>query len=113
MDDPAFQVRDQFWRSNVQLCSANFPLYGDMSSRMMRTIATLVPKIIPYSIDEAFADCAGMTDKQVFDIGAELRSRVPKWTGIPIGVGIGPTLTLAKVANYAAKRIYKTEPVRP
>ena len=27
-----------------------------------------------------------------------------QWTGLPVGVGIGPTKTLAKLANHLAKR---------
>lgn len=53
MGDPAFQVRDQFWRAGIQVCSANFALYGDASSRMMRTVASLVPSSTAYSIDKS------------------------------------------------------------
>jgi len=53
-------------------------------------------------------------------MGREIRARVLACTGIPTGVGIAPTKTLAKLANYAAKRWQKqtgggvdiTDPVR-
>lgn len=52
MSEPVHLVRQEHWRSGVIICSANFPLYGDFSSRMMRSIATLAPKILTYSIDK-------------------------------------------------------------
>jgi len=37
------------------------------------------------------------------ELGRDLRSTVSTWTGIPTCVGIGPTKTLAKLANKIAK----------
>jgi DNA polymerase V len=56
-----------------------------------------------YSIDEAFADLAGMPG-DLEHLGRDIRARVLKHTGIPVGVGIAGTKTLAKLANHAAKR---------
>ncbi|MDB1113874.1 RulB protein [Pseudomonas extremaustralis] len=53
MSDPVHLVREEHWRSGLIICSANFPLYGDLSSRMMRTIAPLVPALTVYSIDKS------------------------------------------------------------
>ena len=36
--------------------------------------------------------------------GLEIRETLRRWTGIPTGVGIGPTKTLAKLANTLAKQ---------
>jgi DNA polymerase V len=36
-------------------------------------------------------------------LGRDLRATVLRWTGIPTCVGIGPTKTLAKLANHIAK----------
>lgn len=38
-------------------------------------------------------------------LGRQIRSRVLRGTGIPVGVGIARTKTLAKLANYTAKRL--------
>lgn len=48
--DPVHHVRNFFWREGVTVCSANFALYGDMSSRMMRTLSSVVPKLAVYSM---------------------------------------------------------------
>jgi len=37
-------------------------------------------------------------------LARELRERVLRWVGIPTCVGIAPTKTLAKVANFIAKK---------
>jgi DNA polymerase V len=55
-----------------------------------------------YSIDESFLDLTGMP--KLRDLSYEIRERVGTWTGIPVCVGIGPTKTLAKLANFIAKR---------
>jgi len=53
-------------------------------------------------IDEAFADLTGMPGS-LERLGREMRARVLRCTGIPVGVGIAQTKTLAKLANRAAK----------
>ncbi|GGJ52106.1 hypothetical protein GCM10009085_51920 [Pseudomonas avellanae] len=62
------------------------------------------------SIDEAFADLTGMPGN-LTELGRSIRAKVHRCTGIPVGVGIAPTKTLAKLAklaklaNYTAKRL--------
>ncbi len=82
--------------------SANFELYGDMSSRMMALAAAFAPRQEIYSIDECFLDFDGVPGDLVA-IGRELRAKVLPWTGLPTSVGFGPTKTLAKLANHVAK----------
>ena len=38
------------------------------------------------------------------NFASEIRTRVRQWTGIPVSIGLGPTKTLAKVANKLAKK---------
>ncbi len=72
----------------------------------MTVIEGLVPQLEVYSIDEAFAELTGIrTD--LMRIGREIRAQVLAATGIPTGVGIARTKTLAKLANFAAKRWQK------
>lgn len=109
MGEPAHFVREEYWRDNVRFFSANFALYGDMSSRMMSVIESLVPQMRPYSIDEAFCICDGMSTSQMNVLALQVQTQVLKWTGLPIGAGIGDTPTLAKVASYLAKRVYRVD----
>lgn len=100
---PAFECLPRMEAHGVVVFSSNYPLYGDMSRRVMETLATLTPSLEVYSIDEAFVQVpACATDLTAY--GQRLRRRVRQWTGLPVGVGIAPTKTLAKVANRCAKR---------
>ena len=99
---PLFKVRDVIEKNAVEVFSSNYELYGDMSSRMMRTIASLEPYIEVYSIDECFADVTGI--ESVTELGRMIRSRVLKWVGIPTCVGLAPAKPLANLSNLIAKR---------
>lgn len=111
MGEPAHFVREEFWKHNVKVFSANFPLYGDMSARMMSVINSRVPKMTPYSIDEVFALCDGMSDHDILNLAVDIRRQVFEWTGLPIGAGIAKTKTLAKVASFIAKRVLRQDVV--
>ncbi len=110
MGAPYFQWRDQMREWGVVCFSSNYELYGQMSARVMTTLEEMFPRLEVYSIDEAFADLTGLQSDLV-EMGREARARVLLWTGIPVGVGIGPTKTLAKLANWAAKTWRKSEGV--
>lgn len=101
MGTPWFEIRDKLPEGTVVALSANFGLYGDMSNRMMSIAAGLGPEQEIYSIDESFIDLAGVRD--VTRRAAKVRGRILDWIGIPCGVGIGQTKTLAKLANHVAK----------
>ena len=108
MGGPAFRFREVLKKHEVVVYSANFPLYGDLSSRVMSTLAGLAPEIEVYSIDEAFLDMSGFGRFDLSSYAGRIRNTVRKHTGIPVSVGIGPTKTLAK----AASRLAKKEPQR-
>ena len=102
MAQPWFQVRHLEREAGLIALSANFELYGDMSSRMMTLVAQYAPRQEVYSIDECFLDFEGVPGDLVA-IGREMRAQVLQWTGLPTSVGFGPTKTLAKLANHVAK----------
>jgi DNA polymerase V len=102
MAQPWFQVRHLEREAGLVALSANFELYGDMSSRMMTLVAQYAPHQEVYSIDECFLDFHGVPGDRV-EIGRALRARVLQCTGLPTSVGFGPTKTLAQLANHVAK----------
>ncbi len=102
MAQPWFQVRHLERSAGLLAVSANFELYGDMSSRMMAVVARFAPRQEVYSIDESFLDFDGVRGDLV-GIGRDLRATVLMETGLPTSVGFGPTKTLAKLANHIAK----------
>ena len=103
MGMPAYQMEEQFGNS-VQPFSSNYKLYGDMSRRVMSVLQELVPSMEIYSIDECFASFKGMSIPQIEEKAREIVFKVRHYTGIPVCVGIAPTKTLAKVANWYAKK---------
>ncbi|TYP65360.1 DNA polymerase V [Stutzerimonas stutzeri] len=105
MGAPYFQIRPDLERWGVVVFSSNYALYGDMSERVMTVIEGLVPTVEVYSIDESFADLTGVPDVEA--LGRRIRAQVFACTGIPVGVGIAGTKTLAKLANHSAKRWQK------
>jgi DNA polymerase V len=99
---PAFESLRLLQKHGTTVFSSNYPLYGDMSKRVMETLATLSPALEVYSIDEAFIEVpSSAPDPEAY--GQQVRERVHQWTGLPVGVGIAPTKALCKVASHMAK----------
>ena len=103
MGEPYFQIKHKLKQHGIVPFSSNYALYGDMSERVMTLIESMVPAVEIYSIDEAFADLTGVDGLDA--LGRQIRARVLRCTGIPVGVGIANTKTLAKLANHTAKRL--------
>jgi DNA polymerase V len=102
MGAPWFQIKHFAESDGLVALSANFALYGDLSDRMMSLAAGLGPTQEIYSIDESFIDVTGLRGDLV-ERSHKIRSRILQWVGIPCGIGIGATKTLAKLANHIAK----------
>ncbi len=97
-----------FCKSNgIHVLSSNYPLYGDMSNRVMSILEQFTPDVEVYSIDEAFLQFKGFEHVDFNDYGHQIRQRILKWTGIPTCVGIAPTKALSKVANRIARKFPK------
>jgi DNA polymerase V len=104
MGEPFFKVRPLIERHGVAVRSSNYELYGDMSQRVMHTLLQLTSDVEIYSIDEAFCDLSGFLHRDLEQYAWEIKDTVKRWTGLPVGIGIGRTKTLAKLANNAAKK---------
>lgn len=103
MAEPVFKRKYLIEQHNVQVFSSNYALYGDMSARVMETLKRFSPYIEIYSIDEAFLDLSGM-EVDLNEYCQNIRRAIVKELGIPIGIGIGATKSLAKIANKIAKK---------
>lgn len=105
MGAPLFKYEKYLKENNVEIFSSNYVLYGDISQRVMTTLASFTPNIEIYSIDEAFLDLSGfVSHTNLEDYGKKIRKKVLKNIGIPTSVGIAPTKTLAKIAASIAKK---------
>ncbi len=108
MGEPEFKARAFLKRHNVAVFSSNYTLYGDISQRVMQVTEGVVPYMEQYSIDEAFLRFTGSLQSNAVEAAQLIRHRVLQWTGIAVSVGLGPTRTLAKLANNLAKKEQKT-----
>lgn len=107
MGAPIFKWESFCKANQIHVFSSNYPLYGDMSSRVMKILQQFTPDVELYSIDEAFLQFKGFNNFEFNDYGSQMRQRILKWTGIPTSVGIAPTKALSKVANKIARKFPK------
>ena len=101
---PIYQLRQIIRQHNIATISGNHRMYGNISSRVMATIGSIVPDMEIYSIDESFLDLSMWTDGNLESIGHKIVSKVRRDVGIPTSLGIAPTKTLAKIAASFAKK---------
>ena len=104
MGQPYFQIQEWCEKHKVHVFSSNYTLYGDLSARVMQTIESEWPDIEIYSIDEAFLDLKSLPIEAHESFCLKLREKILKNVGIPTSIGIGSNKTLAKAANYLAKK---------
>lgn len=98
---PLHEVQHLLKPLDVTVFSSNYALYRNFSDRVMSILKELTTSVEPYSIDEAFFDAGLDNDPKIFE---DLHTKLTTWTGLPMSLGIARTKTLAKLANYHAKR---------
>jgi len=103
MGAPAFKIRELVKENDVKVFSSNYPLYGDLSNRVMSILEQFTPNVEIYSIDEAFLNFDGLNVQDYQDYGTQMKSRIQKWVGLPVCIGFAETKALSKVANKIAK----------
>jgi DNA polymerase V len=111
MGEPYFKIRGLELENKVKVFSSNYALYGNMSDRVMNTLAEFTPNIENYSIDESFLDLGNFYGKDLTSYSWEIKNRVWRNTGIPVSIGVGRTKVLSKIANRLAKKSAKANGV--
>jgi len=104
MGAPWFKCQALAKQYGIVAYSSNYALYADMSNRVMSILRQYSPDQEVYSIDESFLDLTSFKSKDLLQYGQAMRQQILQWTGLPVCVGIGPTKTLAKLANHCAKK---------
>jgi DNA polymerase V len=104
MGQPVFECEELIEQYHIQVFSSNYPLYADVSDRIMKSLATFSPRVEIYSIDEAWIDLSHIPIAYLSDYGREIRETVWRFTGIPVSLGIAKTKTLSKVATEMVKK---------
>ena len=106
MGVPLFEVRSLLRAQQVAVFSSNYALYGDLSWRVMEVLRNILGKdrVEVYSVDEAFLELDELGTEELEKLALAIRNQVEQWTGIRVSIGVGPTKTLAKLANRLAKK---------
>ncbi|HKX72927.1 MAG TPA: Y-family DNA polymerase [Candidatus Saccharimonadales bacterium] len=104
MGVPYFKVRDVLKKGDATLFSANFPLYGDFSQRVVQILQQACPDMEVYSVDESFLEISKLPIDDFAAWGRELRQKIYDWTGLPVSVGVAHSKTLAKAAADYCKK---------
>ena len=104
MGVPWFQLKTAQFPEPVITFSSNYELHASMSNMVMSHLEELAPRVVQYSIDEMFLDIRGIDNCIDYEgFGRQLREHVRSGTGLTTDVGMGPTKTLAKSAQWASK----------
>jgi DNA polymerase V len=106
MAGPYFKAKPLIEKYGVSTFSSNYNLYGDLSWRVMETLRMILGEdnVEVYSVDEAFLNLDEFSERDLQQVGMNIRETVEQWTGIKVSVGVAPTKVLSKVANHIAKK---------
>lgn len=106
MAGPYFLAKPLIEKHGVEVFSSNYNLYGDMSRRVMAVLKEAVGEqaVEVYSVDEAFLNLAGFKKEELEKVASSIRRQVEMWTGVKVSIGMAPTKTLSKLANFIAKK---------
>ena len=104
MGEPYFKAKKIIDKNNVKVFSSNYSLYGDISQRVMETLAKFASEVEIYSIDEAFLALNGFENYELNTYCSYIRRVIKQWIGIPVSIGVSSTKTLSKIANNLAKK---------
>ena len=104
MGTPGFQLKPRLARDGLVVKSSNYELYGDLSRRLIAVLGEFSPDVEQYSIDEAFIQLNPPAGTDGEACARELRRTLLQWLGLPCGIGLAPSRTLAKIANHIAKK---------
>ena len=107
MGEPWHKLKDLARQHGILAFSSNYSLYGDMSQRAVEVLSTFTPNLEVYSVDESFLQIESVLKlyPSATEMGQQMQERMRQWLGLPVCVGIGPTKTLAKLANHMAKKM--------
>ncbi|GLR64972.1 Y-family DNA polymerase [Marinospirillum insulare] len=105
MGRPTYKLNHLVRRYRAVLMSSNYALYADMSRRFNDVLGRFSDEVEPYSIDESFVALPGFFTDTLRELGQSIEKTVAKEVHLPVGVGVAPTRTLAKLANRVAKKL--------
>jgi DNA polymerase V len=100
--DPYFKIK-KLEKQGAHFFTSNFTTYAYLSKQMFKAFWLNAPDVEVYSIDEGFIDVSIIPKNELLSFGFKLKEDAFRYSRIPVGIGIAPTKTLAKIANKLAK----------
>ena len=89
---------------SIKLCSPNYELYADLSTRFIKSLELLAPNLSVTAHDKAILNLENLKSNNSLEaFGKTIRDKLKLWLGVSVLVGIAPTKTLAKLACTAAQ----------
>jgi DNA polymerase V len=103
MGAPTFSAQPLVDKAGGHLFGSNFTLFGDMSARFHHELSELIIDPEIYSVDESFGklDTECMPDLKAY--ATHIQSTIKKNIGLDIGIGVGRSKSLAKLASWFCK----------
>lgn len=100
---PWFQLKMlSFLKNGTYFPAITRCMHASLSNLVAALLEEISPRVKQHSIDECFLDAGGISHCMALkDFGRQLREH--SGTGLTIGVGMWPTKTLAKSAQWASK----------
>ena len=102
----------------LQLCPqmivvpSHYLLYHKLSHQIHALVASQIPEVEQFSIDEFFGDLRGwVQEKDTLDFAKDLQQQILEKFDIPVSIGIAPAKWTAKLATEFAKPygVYQVE----
>lgn len=105
----AWEIKKVAKGNHVFVFSANFDLYAYFSRLLHTRLKNLTPHLFPYSIDEGLLDLSHIPLDSLLSYGFKIIDDVYQNSRLQGCIGIGPNITLVKIAVKIAKKhsIYK------
>ncbi len=88
----------------LTVITPEYALYHKLSKQLRELLASQIPLIEQFSIDEFFGDLSGWVEPEESERFAwELKDLILRETGLPVSIGISPAKWIAKLATGRAK----------
>ena len=91
---------------HLHMISPDYPLYHELSYKLLSFLEETTPEVEQFSIDEFFVNLSGfIDDNDVYDFAKYIQNEILRLFNLPISIGLAKSKYLSKVATNYAKPI--------
>lgn len=89
---------------HLKMVPPNYPLYHELSQKLLKLLEHEIPLVEQFSIDEFFGDLRGyIKEEDVVPFAYNLKNKIEKELNLPISIGIAHSKYLSKLITEYAK----------